>query len=235
MRWWRKARERWGEDGLAEEMRAHRAMIEDRITATTEAALYQPRSLRHFISGVRIVETGQDEVRTETNFLIVESLIEQEPQILMVGRYLDRVVREEWPAMAHQHLDDLIAEGLPQRRKTFTSKVVDWSGEDLLSLHSAFREALEEINDRLVPVNEILHDLAFGPGRDRLRITLRSLGGREQDRFRQELKTLASNTTAHLSPDDIEERFGELQMFMARIRTVDDGGFTRNICSAYTG
>jgi anthranilate 1,2-dioxygenase small subunit len=72
-----------------------RAMIEDRITATTEAALYQPRSLRHFISGVRIVEAKGDEVRTEANFLIVESLIEQEPQILMVGRYLDRVVREE--------------------------------------------------------------------------------------------------------------------------------------------
>jgi anthranilate 1,2-dioxygenase small subunit len=72
-----------------------RAMIEDRITATVEAALYQPRSLRHFISGVRVVEAGADEVRTEANFLIVESLIEQEPQILMVGRYLDRVVREE--------------------------------------------------------------------------------------------------------------------------------------------
>lgn len=72
-----------------------RAMIEDRITATTEAALYQPRSLRHFISGVRIVEASGDEVRAEANFLIVESLVEQEPQILMVGRYLDRVVREE--------------------------------------------------------------------------------------------------------------------------------------------
>ena len=121
-------------------------------------------------------------------------------------------------------LDDLIAEGLPQRRKTFTAKVVDWSGEDLLSLHSAFREALEEISDRLVPVNEILHGLAFGPGRDRLCITLRSLGGREQDRFRRELKILASHTTADLSPDDIEARFEELRTFIKRIRTVDDGG-----------
>ncbi len=33
MRSWRKARERWGEDGLAEEMRAHRPMIEDRLRA----------------------------------------------------------------------------------------------------------------------------------------------------------------------------------------------------------
>lgn len=72
-----------------------RAMLEDRITATLESALYQPRSLRHFISSVRILEAGDDEVRTEANFLIIESLIEQEPQILMVGRYLDRVTCDQ--------------------------------------------------------------------------------------------------------------------------------------------
>lgn len=72
-----------------------RAMIEDRVTALTEAALYQPRSLRHFISGVRILGEENGEVRVEANFLIIESLVEQEPQILMVGRYLDRVVRED--------------------------------------------------------------------------------------------------------------------------------------------
>src|SRR3546814_5145606 len=70
-------------------------MIEDRVTATVEAALYQPRSLRHFISGVRIVGEDGGEVRTEANFLIIESLVEREPRLLMVGRYLDRVVRED--------------------------------------------------------------------------------------------------------------------------------------------
>jgi anthranilate 1,2-dioxygenase small subunit len=72
-----------------------RAMIEDRATATLKAALYQPRSLRHFISGVRIVGAEGDGVRAEANFLIVESLLESEPELLMVGRYLDRVVRED--------------------------------------------------------------------------------------------------------------------------------------------
>ena len=70
-------------------------MIEDRVTALTEAALYQPRSLRHFISGVRVLGEAGGETRAEANFLILESLIEQEPQVLMVGRYLDRVVRAE--------------------------------------------------------------------------------------------------------------------------------------------
>ena len=34
MRLWRKLRERWGEDALAQEMRAHREMIADRILRT---------------------------------------------------------------------------------------------------------------------------------------------------------------------------------------------------------
>src|SRR4051812_23206289 len=33
MRFWRKIRERWGEDQLAQEMRAHREMIEERLRA----------------------------------------------------------------------------------------------------------------------------------------------------------------------------------------------------------
>ncbi|EQB14299.1 aromatic-ring-hydroxylating dioxygenase subunit beta [Novosphingobium lindaniclasticum] len=72
-----------------------KAMIIDRVTSTREVALYQPRSLRHFISGVRILSDDGDEIRSSANFLIIESLVEQEPQILMVGRYLDRIVREE--------------------------------------------------------------------------------------------------------------------------------------------
>ncbi|WP_313807492.1 nuclear transport factor 2 family protein [Sphingobium sp.] len=72
-----------------------RAMIEDRVNATREAALYQPRLLRHFISGVRIAGGTGDEVQATANFLIIESLLEQEPQILMVGQYVDRIVRED--------------------------------------------------------------------------------------------------------------------------------------------
>jgi anthranilate 1,2-dioxygenase small subunit len=72
-----------------------RAMIEDRTTATRQAALYQPRSLRHFVNGVRVIGREGGEIQATANFLIIESLIEQEPQILMVGRYLDRLVREE--------------------------------------------------------------------------------------------------------------------------------------------
>src|SRR3546814_19548601 len=48
-----------------------RAMIEDRVTDTVEAALYQPRSLRHLISGVRIVGKDVGDVRHEPNFILI--------------------------------------------------------------------------------------------------------------------------------------------------------------------
>lgn len=72
-----------------------RAMIEDRVNALRQAALYQPRFLRHFISGLQVL--GQDAlgISARANFLVVESIIEQEPQVLMVGRYVDRLVRQE--------------------------------------------------------------------------------------------------------------------------------------------
>ena len=72
-----------------------RSMIVDRLLALKGAALYQPRSLRHFISGVRITGCQEDVLLAEANFLIVEALLEQEPQVLMVGRYLDRIVRDD--------------------------------------------------------------------------------------------------------------------------------------------
>lgn len=72
-----------------------RAMIQDRVTATRESALYQPRSLRHFISGVRVIGGTADEINATANFLVIESLIERMPEILMVGRYLDRLVYDD--------------------------------------------------------------------------------------------------------------------------------------------
>lgn len=120
-------------------------------------------------------------------------------------------------------LDDLIAEGLSDRREGFRDQVIEWSGEDLLSLHRAFTEAVEEIETRLVPVNEILAGLPFGPGKDRLRITLRQMPGKDIQMFRGALRTLASNTTTLTSMEAVEARFADLQRFMKRIRKPEKG------------
>ncbi|SFB89954.1 anthranilate 1,2-dioxygenase small subunit [Polaromonas sp. OV174] len=69
-------------------------MLKDRVTALRNTTVYEPRTLRHFISGVRIDQVSPGEIRTQANFLIIESMSDQEPMVNMVGRYIDRIVLE---------------------------------------------------------------------------------------------------------------------------------------------
>ena len=69
-------------------------MVKDRALALGETAVYEPRSLRHFISGLRVNEVGDGVIESEANFLVVESMSDREPRVVFVGTYVDRVVRE---------------------------------------------------------------------------------------------------------------------------------------------
>lgn len=64
-------------------------MLKDRVTALRETTMFEPRSLRHFISGVKVREQHADRVVAQANFAIMESLSDREPSLNMVGRYLD--------------------------------------------------------------------------------------------------------------------------------------------------
>jgi uncharacterized protein YPO0396 len=121
-------------------------------------------------------------------------------------------------------LDHLQAEGLHERRAKFSRQVSDWTGVDLLELHGAYEEAIEEIETRLLPVNEILTALPFGPGRDRLHINLRRAESKDIAQFRKELRTLASDTTQLRDGRDVEARFSQMKRFIDRIRKSDKGG-----------
>jgi anthranilate 1,2-dioxygenase small subunit len=68
-------------------------MVRDRVAAIRETAVYEPRQLRHLVSGVRVDGVEGDVIAARANFLIAESLSDREPQIALVGRYLDRLVR----------------------------------------------------------------------------------------------------------------------------------------------
>ena len=50
------------------------AMLRDRILAIRETQVYEPRSWRHFISGVRVLGVDGDVVRARANFLVTESM-----------------------------------------------------------------------------------------------------------------------------------------------------------------
>lgn len=68
-------------------------MIRDRATLVKEVAVFEPRVLRHFISGLRLNLVTPERIEATANFLVIESLFDAEPQILMVGEYVDEIVR----------------------------------------------------------------------------------------------------------------------------------------------
>lgn len=115
-------------------------------------------------------------------------------------------------------LDTIVGTGLPERRQEWRRRLSQWSGEDLVPLSSAFESAVEEIEDRLVPVNDILRDLPFGPDHDRLKIVLRRGNREELSAFRRELRSLSGEVAADLHEDALEARFQRLRRFMDSIR-----------------
>ncbi|MBG6213815.1 MAG: hypothetical protein LH475_05910 [Cryobacterium sp.] len=118
-------------------------------------------------------------------------------------------------------LDAIRTLGLSERRQEWKRRLSAWSGQDLVPLTGAFNTAIEEIEDRLRPINEILATLPFGATRDRLQIALRRLHRDDATAFRKELKVLSSGATEHFSDDETEDRFTRLQQFMSLIRRPD--------------
>jgi len=68
-------------------------MVKDRALATRECTVYEPRYLRHFLQGLRVTGAEGDAIHARCGFLVVESVSDQEPRILVVGHYLDTLVR----------------------------------------------------------------------------------------------------------------------------------------------
>lgn len=68
-------------------------MIRDRAAAIRQTAVFEQRVIRHFVSNVRVEERG-GVIEGGANFLLIESLYDSEPQVLMVGEYIDVLVRD---------------------------------------------------------------------------------------------------------------------------------------------
>jgi uncharacterized protein YPO0396 len=119
-------------------------------------------------------------------------------------------------------LDNIITTGLHERRDEWRRRLIRWNGQDLVPLAGAMEAAIEDIEDRLAPINDILAALPFGAGCDRLRIKLRRLTPDHVTQFRRELRALSSTATKELEESQMERRFVELQRFMAHLRRRDD-------------
>ena len=70
-----------------------KGMIKDRVNAARESTMAEPRTLRHFITNTRILDTSEEVIRAEANVLVVQTMINRMTEIVLSGFYLDRIVR----------------------------------------------------------------------------------------------------------------------------------------------
>ncbi|MGO4258220.1 ATP-binding protein [Marmoricola sp. RAF53] len=115
-------------------------------------------------------------------------------------------------------LEDIRGKGLAERRAEWRRRLTEWSGQDLVPLVGAMAASVEEIEDRLEPINAILRRLEFGGAGDRLRIRLRRLAPAHVQVFMKDLRRLAAGSTTELAEADLDKRFTELSRFMQQLR-----------------
>jgi 3-phenylpropionate/cinnamic acid dioxygenase small subunit len=72
-----------------------KGMIEDRAYAVQQLNMVQPRVLRHIISGIAIDSAEGDRYTASADFLIVQTLFERMTEIVLAGRYIDEIVRQD--------------------------------------------------------------------------------------------------------------------------------------------
>jgi len=130
---------------------------------------------------------------------------------------------ESYPDFA-RILEEIRGKGLAERRSEWRRRLTEWSGQDLVPLVGAMAASIEEIEDRLEPINTILRRLEFGAAGDRLRIRLRRLAPAHVQVFMKDLRGLSSGATTELGEADLEKRFAELGRFMQQLRKPDHTG-----------
>ncbi len=69
-----------------------RAMLKDRVFGAAETIYHDPYFQRHVVAAPRVLSEGSDGLRCEANYVVIRTKRDAMPEILSVGRYLDRVV-----------------------------------------------------------------------------------------------------------------------------------------------
>jgi len=69
-----------------------RGMLKDRVYGAQDTIYHDPYHQRHILGAPRILGVGDDGIRCESSYLVVRTKRDAMPEILSVGRYLDRLV-----------------------------------------------------------------------------------------------------------------------------------------------
>jgi 3-phenylpropionate/cinnamic acid dioxygenase small subunit len=72
-----------------------KAMIRDRAFAIQHTQMYAPRYLQHFVTNVRVLEARGDAIKAQSNYLLLQTLVDGPTTIHQSGRYYDTFVRSK--------------------------------------------------------------------------------------------------------------------------------------------
>ena len=70
-----------------------KAMIRDRAFAIKHTQMYAPRTLQHFVTNVRVLQADGGTLKAQSNYLLLQTLVEGPTTIHQSGRYYDTFVR----------------------------------------------------------------------------------------------------------------------------------------------
>lgn len=70
-----------------------RAMLRDRVVGATDTIFHDPYCQRHVVGAPVILGMEDGEVEAEAAYIVVRTHRDAMPELLSVGRYLDRLVR----------------------------------------------------------------------------------------------------------------------------------------------
>ena len=70
-----------------------KAMIRDRAFALKHTQMYAPRTMQHFVTNVRVLEATGAQIKAQSNYLLLQTLVDGPTTIHQAGRYYDTFVR----------------------------------------------------------------------------------------------------------------------------------------------
>ncbi|SDV46320.1 aromatic-ring-hydroxylating dioxygenase subunit beta [Chitinasiproducens palmae] len=70
-----------------------RGMLRDRAVAIARTQMFAPRQMLHFVSNVRILDANDEEIVAQSNYMLLQTLVEGATTLHQAGRLFDRFAR----------------------------------------------------------------------------------------------------------------------------------------------
>lgn len=81
-----------------------KGMLRDRVHAVTQTLFHIPYATRHVVGWPRVTLTAEGDLIAETGYVVFRVRENEMPEVFNVGRYLDRIVRDDGRLLFRQRV-----------------------------------------------------------------------------------------------------------------------------------